>query len=168
MDWNTESTDRWDHWQDVRQTAAKERKQWRLSSWIPFFTNSASQPMLSAAKKQRRYEDEDNREGGLDSDSDDDEDWRSGLPPPVVTRVVPVGAGFQHSVADFMANGMAPVAAAAAMASGPGPGQQPVLPGFPQQMQQFQSQSFLPGLQPWHSQPPQSWRQPQHSASPPP
>ncbi|KAJ7214247.1 hypothetical protein B0H12DRAFT_1242186 [Mycena haematopus] len=184
-DWDPESADRWDD--DVRQTAAKERKQWRMASWIPFLKNSRSQPVLgTAAKMQPRYEDEYDSEGeeSVDSDSDDDEDWRereqrkwrkgAGRTPPAVAGPVP-GAGFQHSVADFMSNGMAPVAAPAVMTAGPGSGQQPVLHGwsFPEQMQQqLQSQSPRPWsqsqlAQPWsQSQSPLSWLQPQQSQSP--
>ncbi|KAF7341920.1 hypothetical protein MSAN_02047900 [Mycena sanguinolenta] len=180
-DWNPESADRWD--QDVRQTAAKEKKQWHLSSLIPFLKSSRSQPALRNPKKQQKYEDDDESEGddvtSVDSDSDDEEDWRDrerrkwGKAPPPVAGVVPPGAaGSQHSVADFMSNGMGPVTAPAVMASGPGTGQQPVLPGwsFPAQMQQqFHSQSPQPWLQGPMSQSPPPWLYPpQQSMSPPP
>ncbi|KAJ6457312.1 hypothetical protein C8R45DRAFT_1033309, partial [Mycena sanguinolenta] len=149
-------------------TAAKEKKQLRMLSLIPFLKSSRARPA-----KQPKYEgeDEDDRDSegvaSVDSDSDDDEDWRErerrkwGKAPP-----------FQHSAADFMSNGMTPVAAPAIMASGSGAGQQPVLLGwnFPEQMQQqFHSQSPQLWLQRPQSQSPPSWlHPPQQSMSPPP
>ncbi|KAJ6457294.1 hypothetical protein C8R45DRAFT_1033225 [Mycena sanguinolenta] len=104
-----ESTDKWDP--DVLQTAAKEKKQWRMLSLIPFLKSSRAQPALRNPMKQRKYEDEDEADSdsegvaSVDSDSDDEEDWRErerrkwGKAPPPVAEVVPPGAAeFQHSV----------------------------------------------------------------------
>ncbi|KAF7358522.1 hypothetical protein MVEN_00903100 [Mycena venus] len=179
--WDPESTEKWE--QDVRQTAAKEKKHGRMTSWIPFLKNSKSQPALNASKKlskRRQYydsEDEDDSSSEDDSDSDD-EDWRYherlkwGTADHSQRRShshAPAGisyaSSFQHSVADFMSNGMTPIAAPAVMASGPTAeqGQQPppVLPGWNFPGAQVQSP------QPWtyqyahHRHPQERYRSPQ-------
>ncbi|KAK7054091.1 hypothetical protein R3P38DRAFT_2761887 [Favolaschia claudopus] len=140
-EWDPERAEQWD--QEVQQTAAKEKKHSRMTSWIPFLKGSKSQPALKSSNKpnhtrspQRRktyYEDDDSSSSD-DSDSDD-EDWRQVEQLKWAHRRTMSGArgastGIQHSVADFMSNGMTPIAAPAVMASGPVAGQQHVLPGW--------------------------------------
>ncbi|KAJ7440288.1 hypothetical protein B0H11DRAFT_1883191 [Mycena galericulata] len=142
--WDPESPERWD--EDVWKTAEKEKKQGRMTSWIPWLKNAKSQPALNATKRsqRRKYDydtDTDSDDSASDSDSED-EDWlrREQLKWGTTGRGPHVGgvsAGFQHNVADFMSNGMTPISAPAVLASGPahghGHGQArgpPVLPGW--------------------------------------
>lgn len=187
-DWDPESADRWD--QDVRQTAAKEKKCGRMTSWIPFLRKSKSRAALKTFRRQQYSdsEDDDSSSDDDDSDSDDDEDWRyreqlkwsttGTLGSHIAGQGV--GAGTQHSVADFM-SGTTPSAASAALvlvsSSGNGDGQ-PVLPGWnfpgaqvqspPPWAHAVQSQSPPPWTHPAQSRSPQPWTHPAQSQSPPP
>jgi hypothetical protein len=112
-----------------------------MTSWIPFLKNTESQSSLRSTRHLRRRQyynsDEDSHCHNSDSDSDsdsDDSDWlrREQLKWGTTGRgphVAGIGGGFQHNVADFMSNGMTPIAAPTVMSLGPGHGQ-PVLPGW--------------------------------------
>ncbi|KAJ7127872.1 hypothetical protein C8R44DRAFT_873646 [Mycena epipterygia] len=149
--WDPESPERWD--EDVWKTAEKEKKHSRVSSWFPFLKNAKSQPVLKSkvkakrTKRRHKYDSDDSDSLSEDDSDSDDEDWlrREQLKWGTTGRgphVAGIGGGFQHNVADFMSNGMAPTGMAADLGHGLPP---PSFPGW-----------NVPGVR---SQPqsPQSW-----------
>ncbi|KAJ7641817.1 hypothetical protein FB45DRAFT_901080 [Roridomyces roridus] len=176
--WDPNQREQWD--EGVWKTAAKDKKQGRLTSWIPWLKSAKSQPALRAsAVKHRRRSNEDTEsesESDLDS-SDDDDDWlererakwgKTGRDSDSVQAdhghghgggFVP--PGIQHSVASFMSNGMTPITAPAVLASGPtAAAEQRVLPGW-----NLPGASMSPPPPPL---PPPGWTYPGASMSPPP
>ncbi|KAJ7044608.1 hypothetical protein C8F04DRAFT_591773 [Mycena alexandri] len=133
-DWDPESAERWD--QDVRQAAAKEKTR---MGWIPPFLKSKKQ---RPSKKRGQYSDSDSEDSQSENEesNSEDEDWldRARLRWGTTGRdSQPQGqgaaGGFHHNVADFMSNGMTPIAAPSVMSAGSGAvgGRGPtVLPGW--------------------------------------
>ncbi|KAJ7854387.1 hypothetical protein B0H14DRAFT_3136564 [Mycena olivaceomarginata] len=165
--WDPESPELWG--EGVWRAAAKERKHGHMTSWIPFLKNTESQASLKSTRhiRRRQYynsdEDSDSHNSDRDSDSDsDDSDWlrREQLKWGTTGRgphVAGIGGGFQHNVADFMSNGMTPIAAPTVMSLAPGHGQ-PVLPGWNVSCARSQPQllrsSLYPGSQERQRSPP--------------
>ncbi|KAJ7780976.1 hypothetical protein B0H16DRAFT_1710231 [Mycena metata] len=120
-DWDPERAERWD--QDVRQAAAKEEK--TRMGWFPHFLKSKKQRVH---KKRGQYSDSDSEDSQSEESNSEDEEWldRARLKWGTTGRdSQPQGQQgatgvFHHNVADFMSNGMTPIAAPSVMSAGSG------------------------------------------------